>query len=149
MAVSNRERVGRAFEVLATGLAPFVDRPRVAPRQQLSVEVDKAPQPNARVVQDKQVVGLLERHAYVDERCFQGLLDDEMGKKAHHASGGFGIPGDGAHRMEVVLDVCQPPAGLVEAVVRQLGHRRPVLPEAANSASSRSRRDGARTRGGR
>ena len=26
MAVSNRERVGRAFEVLATGLAPFVDR---------------------------------------------------------------------------------------------------------------------------
>jgi len=26
VAVSNRERVGRAFEVLATGLAPFVDR---------------------------------------------------------------------------------------------------------------------------
>jgi len=26
VAVSNRERVGRACEVLATGLAPFVDR---------------------------------------------------------------------------------------------------------------------------
>ncbi len=26
MAVKNRDRVGRAFEVLATGLAPYVDR---------------------------------------------------------------------------------------------------------------------------